>query len=135
MTRISWKGIIWILVFWKDNLAVWLMFYPFGSIPGLLGLSTQAMSALLEFTIVLFYQLPFITKNLVFIQCDNSFLFWPNQISFVQFLALCLPHLKTGSWGEYLNPRWMRMGRGEGSITRIFLFVCLYRSPNIVRLI
>ena len=31
--------------------------------------------------------------------------------------------LKTGSWGEYLGPRGMRMGSGEGSTMRN-LIVC-----------
>ena len=32
-------------------------------------------------------------------------------------------YLKTGSWGEYLGPRGMRMGNGEGSTMRNFI-VC-----------
>ena len=32
-------------------------------------------------------------------------------------------YLKTGSWGEYSGPRWMRMGNGESSATRNFI-VC-----------
>ena len=32
-------------------------------------------------------------------------------------------YLKTGSWGEYLGPRVMRMGSGEGSTMRNFI-VC-----------
>ena len=31
--------------------------------------------------------------------------------------------LKTGSWGEYLGPRGMRMGSGEGSTMKNFI-VC-----------
>ena len=31
--------------------------------------------------------------------------------------------MKTGSWGEYLDPRGMRIGIGEGSTTRNFI-VC-----------
>jgi hypothetical protein len=41
--------------------------------------------------------------------------------------------LKTGSWGEYLGPRGLRMGNVEGStIEELNNFS---RSPNIVRVI
>ena len=33
-------------------------------------------------------------------------------------------NLKTGSWGEYLDPRGMRMGSGEGSTMGNFI-VCI----------